>query len=76
MPKERKVGMTSRHEMVYEGRGKGSRGKRKTVKTKKKGSAFNRWLKGAWHKTKNVLALIGIAVVLWWMFWFVAGRVL
>jgi hypothetical protein len=68
--------MTSRPEMVYEGRGKGSRGQRKTVKTKKKGSAINRQLTVLQRQAKNVLALIGIAVVLWWMFWFVTGTVL
>lgn len=63
--------MTGKYEMIIEGRGRGK--KRKVVKTTKKRSGFNRWLRVRKRQAWNLLGLIGCAAVVWWLIQLVTG---
>ena len=63
----------SKHEMMFE-RGGMKKAKKKAVKTTKKGSAIARKWKAAKRTISNVLASVGIVVLVIWMFQFVVSR--
>jgi len=61
----------NRHSMVHEG--KGSRGKRKVVKTSKKRSAVSRQLRAAKRQAMNILGGIGVIAVVVWIIQFITS---